>query len=125
MRAAQHLRGSRSLIWGYILLVLAFLYVPLIPPVLFSLAGGAGASGGWTLRWYREMWRNPILSSSMITTLEIGAVVAVAATVLGLAAAMAIRELRIPRLVLLLMLLPLFIPGVSMRVNHLKNGARA
>lgn len=114
MRATQHLRGSHSLIWGYILLVLAFLYVPLIPPVLFSLAGGAGASGGWTLRWYREMWRNPILSSSMITTLEIGAVVAVAATILGLAAAMAIRELRIPRLVLLLMLLPLFIPGVSM-----------
>jgi ABC-type spermidine/putrescine transport system permease subunit II len=114
MGSPQRFYGSRSLIWGYILLVLAFLYVPLIPPVLFSLAGGTGGSGGWTLRWYREMWRNPILSSSMITTLEIGAVVAVAATVLGLAAAMAIRELRIPRLVLLLMLLPLFIPGVSM-----------
>jgi ABC-type spermidine/putrescine transport system permease subunit II len=114
MGSPQRFYGSRSLIWGYILLVLAFLYVPLIPPVLFSLAGGTAGAAGWTLRWYKEMWRNPILSSSMITTLEIGAVVAVAATVLGLAAAMAIRELRIPRLVLLLMLLPLFIPGVSM-----------
>jgi spermidine/putrescine transport system permease protein len=114
MGSPQRFYGSRSLIWGYILLVLAFLYVPLIPPVLFSLAGGTGGAAGWTLRWYREMWRNPILSSSIITTLEIGAVVAVAATVLGVAAAMAIRELRIPRLVLLLMLLPLFIPGVSM-----------
>jgi ABC-type spermidine/putrescine transport system permease subunit II len=113
MAPTQHFPGSRSLIWGYTLLVLAFLYVPLIPPVLFSLAG-TGGSGGLTLRWYKEMWRNPILSSSMITTLEIGLIVAVTATVLGLAAAMAIRELRIPRLVLLLMLLPLFIPGVSM-----------
>src|SRR4029077_14184119 len=33
---------------------------------------------------------------------------------LGLLAAMAIREFRFPRLVILLMLLPLFIPGVSM-----------
>lgn len=114
MGPARRFYGSRSLIWGYIVLVLAFLYVPLIPPVMFSLAAGTGPSGGWTLRWYKEMWRNPILSSSMVTTLEIGAVVAVAATILGLAAAMAIRELRIPRLVLLLMLLPLFIPGVSM-----------
>ena len=114
MGPARRFYGSRSLIWGYIVLVLAFLYVPLIPPVMFSLAAGTGPSGGWTLRWYKEMWRNPMLSSSMVTTLEIGAVVAVAATILGLAAAMAIRELRIPRLVLLLMLLPLFIPGVSM-----------
>jgi spermidine/putrescine transport system permease protein len=113
MVSAPLLRRPRALIWGYIVLVLFFLYVPLIPPVLFSL-GGEGASGGWTLRWYRDMWHNPILSSSMITTLEIGAIVAAIATVLGIAAAMAIRELRIPRLVLLLMLLPLFIPGVSM-----------
>jgi ABC-type spermidine/putrescine transport system permease subunit II len=34
--------------------------------------------------------------------------------ILALAAAMAIRELRLPRLILLLMLVPLFIPGVSM-----------
>jgi spermidine/putrescine transport system permease protein len=50
----------------------------------------------------------------MITTVKIGIIVAIATTILGLAAAMAIRELRAPRLVLLLMLLPVFIPGVSM-----------
>ena len=114
MRQALFAPNLRSMTWGYIALVLIFLYVPLIPPVLFSLGAGEGGSGAWTLRWYAEMWRNPILTSSMITTLEIGVVVAIAATALGLAAAMAIRELRIPRLVLLLMLLPLFIPGVSM-----------
>ena len=100
------------LVWGYIALVLAFLYVPLIPPILFSFEAGGGGAGA--LRWYAQIWRNPILTSSMLTTLKIGIAVALAATVLGLAAAMAIRELRAPRLVLLLMLLPVFIPGVSM-----------
>ena len=114
MLVARLIPDLRSLVWGYIALVLAFLYVPLIPPMLFSLGAGENELGTWTLRWYREMWRNPILTSSMLTTLEVGVAVAIASTVLGLAAAMAIRELRIPRLVLLLMLLPLFIPGVSM-----------
>jgi ABC-type spermidine/putrescine transport system permease subunit II len=100
------------LVWGYIALVLAFLYVPLIPPILFSFETDSDGAGA--LRWYAQIWRNPILTSSMITTVKIGFIVAVAATVLGLAAAMAIRELRAPRLVLLLMLLPVFIPGVSM-----------
>jgi spermidine/putrescine transport system permease protein len=112
MRQAGSTSPLRLLVWGYIALVLMFLYVPLIPPMLFSL--WAGGPGGWTLRWYAEMWRNPILTSSMLISLEIGLAVAVGSTVLGLAASMAIRELRIPRVVLLLMLLPLFIPGVSM-----------
>jgi ABC-type spermidine/putrescine transport system permease subunit II len=112
MRMAGRRPALTPLVWGYIALVLAFLYVPLIPPILFSFeteGGGAGA-----LRWYAQIWRNPILTSSMLTTLKIGIAVALAATVLGLASAMAIREMRAPRLVLLLMLLPVFIPGVSM-----------
>lgn len=105
---------SRGLVWLYIGLVLVFLYVPLIPPILFSLTPAESGDGAFTLRWYGEMWRNPLLTSSIITTVEVGVAVALVATVLGLAAAMAIRELRMPRLILLLMLLPLFIPGVSM-----------
>jgi ABC-type spermidine/putrescine transport system permease subunit II len=50
----------------------------------------------------------------MLTSLEAGIIVAVVTPILSLVAAMAIRELRVPRLVLLLMLLPLFVPGVSM-----------
>jgi ABC-type spermidine/putrescine transport system permease subunit II len=100
------------LVWGYVALVLGFLYVPLIPPILFSFETGAGGAGAW--HSYAQLWRNPILTSSMVTTVEIGVIVAIAATILGLAAAMAIRELRASRLVLLLMLLPVFIPGVSM-----------
>ena len=114
MRLSQVLPRLRPLVWGYIALILAFLYVPLIPPLLFSFETGESGHSALTLRWYAQLWRNPILTSSMLTTVKVGFAVAIAATALGLAAAMAIRELRMPRLVLLLMLLPVFIPGVSM-----------
>ena len=54
-----------------------------------------------------------MLTNAIVTSLEAGAIVAFVAPLLGLAAAMAIRELPAPRLILSLVLLPLFIPGVS------------
>ena len=106
-------RRTRLLVWLYIGLVLGFLYLPLLPPILFSLRPDEGG-GGITFAWYLTMWRTPLLARATVSTLETGLIVAVVAPLLGLAAGMAIRELRAPRLVLLLMLLPLFIPGVSM-----------
>jgi ABC-type spermidine/putrescine transport system permease subunit II len=97
--------------WAYVAAVLAFLYVPLVPPVLFSVDGGPA---GPTVRWYREIWTNPILVASVRTSLLLALLTGLAAAPLGLLAAMAVRQLRAPRAVILLMLLPLFIPGVSM-----------
>ena len=105
---------ARGWIWVGIALVVALLYLPLIPPLLFSLVPENANEGRITLRWYGEMWKNPLLTGAMETSLEAGFIVAVVAPTLALVAAMAIRELRVPRLVLLLMLLPLFVPGVSM-----------
>ncbi len=103
----------RSLIWALIAAVLALLYLPLVPPVLFSLEP-ANAGPGFTLAWYGKMWQSPLLVGAVITSVETAVVVAIVATLLALAAAMAIRELKVPRLILVLMLLPLFVPGVSM-----------
>ena len=99
--------------WVAIGLVLIVLYLPLIPPLFFSFAPEA-AGGGATLRWYREMWLNPLLTSAIWTSLAAGIIVAIVTPLLALAAAMAIRELKAARLILLVMLLPLFIPGISM-----------
>jgi spermidine/putrescine transport system permease protein len=114
MQTGQLKPGARALIWFYISLVLILLYVPMIPPMVFSFAPGDVAEGHATVRWYVEMWNNPELNAAIGTTLELGAIVAILTPVLALLAAMAIRELKIPRVVLMLMLLPLFIPGVSM-----------
>jgi spermidine/putrescine transport system permease protein len=109
-------RLTQSLMWLALAVVLGVLYLPLVPPFLFSIgAGGASVAGeGLTLRWYAALPDNPILVDALGTTLVAAVVTACVAPALGLLAAMAVRELRVPRIILLLVLLPLFIPGVSM-----------
>lgn len=112
---AQHTSDFwRSSIWLAIGFVLLILYLPLVPPLFFSFAPETSGDTGLTLRWYAEMWQNPLLTGAMWTSLEAGVIVGAVTPILALAAAMAIRELRAARLILLVMLLPLFIPGVSM-----------
>ncbi len=105
---------GRRAMWALIGVVLGLLYLPLLPPLLFSIGGGAGAPEGLTLRWYGEMWQNPLLVGSLETTVMVAALVGLMTPPLALLAAMAVRELRIPRLIMMLLLLPLFIPAVSM-----------
>lgn len=107
-------RVGYALTWVYIGCVLLFLYFPLVPPLLFSLSPGRGSPGEFSLGTYVELWRNPVLVGSMRTSALLGVLTAVLTPLLGLLAAMGVRELRAPRVVLMLMLMPLFIPGVSM-----------
>jgi ABC-type spermidine/putrescine transport system permease subunit II len=110
---AGHAGWKELPVWILTGLVLFLLYLPLIPPLMFSLTGDAG----WTTRWYGDLARTPLILGSVRATLLLGAIVALLAPLLGLLAAMAVREFPYPRLVLLLMLLPLFIPGVSMGLS--------
>ncbi|MFO1352850.1 MAG: ABC transporter permease subunit [Gammaproteobacteria bacterium] len=107
---------SQGLIWFYVLAILGLLYWPLLPPILtsFSQTGLSPSYHDLTFKWYGEIGNNPLLVGSIKTSFLIAALVGVITPVLGLLAAMAVRELGIPRLVLMLLLLPLFIPGVSM-----------
>jgi ABC-type spermidine/putrescine transport system permease subunit II len=102
---------GRRAMWLFIATVLALLYLPLAPPLLFSVSG---EGGGATLRWYAEMWRNPLLVGSIRTSIMVAVLTGLVTPVLALLAALAVRELRIPRLIMVLVLLPLFIPAVSM-----------
>jgi ABC-type spermidine/putrescine transport system permease subunit II len=101
------------MMWAAIAAVLVLLYLPLVPPLLFSVGGG-GAAENLTLRWFAEMWRNPLLVGSIRTSVLAALVTGLATPMLALLAALAVRELRIPRLIMALVLLPLFIPAVSM-----------
>jgi spermidine/putrescine transport system permease protein len=107
---------AQWLMWLALALVLCVLYLPLIPPFLFSIGAGSTSAVGetLTLHWYASLSDNPVLVGALGTTLAVAFLTALAAPALGLLAAMAVRELRIPRVVLLLVLLPVFIPGVSM-----------
>lgn len=98
--------------WFIIGATLVFLYMPLVPALLLSVRDGNGDE--FTLHWYHELWRIPLVMSALRTTAAVALLVGLITPVLGLLAALSIRELHLPRLILLIMLLPLFIPGVSM-----------
>ena len=94
---------GRMIAWALIAVVVAVLYLPMVPPALFSLneAGPAAALRQPTLHWYSEIWANAVLVGAMWTSLAAALIVGLVAPVLGLLAALAVRELKMPRLVLL------------------------
>jgi ABC-type spermidine/putrescine transport system permease subunit II len=98
-------------VWVIIILVLVILYAPTLPVILLSFTDGQGA---FSLAGYAELLRTDIVLRAIRTTAIVGIIVAALSSALGLLAAISIREFGLPRLILLCMLLPLFIPGVSM-----------
>jgi ABC-type spermidine/putrescine transport system permease subunit II len=106
----------QSLGWLYVAGILLLLYWPLLPPLLtaFSATGKQPAYSDFTLKRFGELGTNPLLTGSMATSVLVAALTGIITPILALLAAMAVRELHRPRLVLLLLLLPLFIPGISM-----------
>ena len=107
---------TRAVSWIYLSAFLGVLYLPLMPPVLTSVSpGGRNPDlSGVTFRWYAELPANPVLTGSIATSIKVALIVGLATPLLALLGAMAVRELRMRRLLLLLLLLPLFIPGVSL-----------
>ena len=61
----RFITGRRTM-WAFIAAILFLLYLPLLPPLLFSVGA---ESGHLTLRWYAEMWRNPLLVGSIKTSI--------------------------------------------------------
>lgn len=100
-------------VWLFLGLVLAFLYAPLIPPAINSFAR-TGEEG--IFAHYAAIFDDARLVRAIWTSLISGLLTAVIAPLLALIAAEAVRVWRTPRLVLGIVLIPLFVPGVSMGV---------
>ena len=108
-------RLSGGGIWLLLGIVLAFLYAPLLPPIIRSFAGEAVDEGGiWAN--YRAILDDPVLVGGIANTVVLALLVALITPLLALLIAQALRAWKRPRLILGLVLLPLFIPGVSMGV---------
>lgn len=100
--------------WAFLGAVLVFLYAPLVPPAIRSFARTAPDAGPFA--HYGSILQDPVLVGGILTTLIVGALVALITPILALAIAQALRVWHAPRLILALVLLPLFVPGVSMGV---------
>lgn len=107
---------------GYIGAVMAFLYAPIFVLIVFSFNSSKSRAlwTGFTLDWYKRLFTNDVILSSLANTLIIAAVSTVISTVIGTLAAIGINAMGkwVKSLVLNLTYLPIINPeivtGVSM-----------
>ncbi len=69
----------------YIALIMIFLYAPIVLLVLYSFNNSKSRAswGGFTLKWYQELFQDKAIFSALGTTLSIGFLAAAISTVLG------------------------------------------
>lgn len=106
---------SSLFVWLGLGAILVFLYAPLFPPLLLALQDPS--SGAFSLKGFLSLHSDSTLRGAFFNTILLAIMVGIAAPLLGLAAAQAIRALGVPRLIITVILLPLFVPGVSMGVS--------
>jgi putrescine transport system permease protein len=74
---------------------LAFLYLPIAILVIYSFNASRLVTvwGGWSVRWYIELWHDEAMRQAAFTSLRVAALSATAATLIGTCAAVALTRL--------------------------------
>ena len=88
----------------YLVLVLLFLYVPIFVLIVFSFNETKRRSvfSGFTFDWYKRLFHNRIIISSLINTMIIAVIASIASTVLGTFAAIGINSMKkVPKAVVM------------------------
>lgn len=87
---------KKSLQKLYLALIFIILYAPIVTLIVLSFNQSKIRSkwGGFTLKWYKELFQNEQIMSAFYTTLIIAFLSAAAATVIGTAAAIAIQGMK-------------------------------
>lgn len=99
-----------------IFVALFALYI-LVPPILlvvvsFESSGVVRFPRAFTIRWYLEMFRDIGLMTSLWKSVGLAITTMVITTFLGLQVALAYRKTRFKTLIIALMVLPIFLPGL-------------
>lgn len=78
----------------YFYLVLLFLYAPILTLVVFSFneSKSRGKWGGFSLRWYAELFQNTEIMDALVSTLLIAFLAALISTVIGTISALALYK---------------------------------
>ncbi len=106
---------------AYIGLVFAFLYLPIAVLIVFSFNSSKSRNvwEGFTLDWYRQLFTNETILSSLAVTLLVALIAAVCATILGTAAAIGIHSMNktAKHLILNISYLPIVNPEIVTGVS--------
>lgn len=80
----------------YIGLIFLFLYAPIATLIVFSFNNSKSRAkwGGFTLKWYENMFNDPVIMKSLYYTIVIALIAAVVSTLIGTFAAVGIHYMR-------------------------------
>lgn len=106
----------------YVALIFIFLYAPIVVMMVFSFNSSKSRVKfeGFSLRWYESLFEDDAIFSALTLSLEVAVIAAVAATLIGLVAAIGLFSLnkRVKNTLMLLNSIPMVNPeivtGVSM-----------
>jgi spermidine/putrescine transport system permease protein len=115
-------RLARGLMHGYFLILVVFLYAPLVVLVIFAFNDSTVPTlplSGFTTRWFHQAFSNTDLTGSARRSLELAALDGVLATVLGVlaAAGLAARRVFLRGVITTILLLPLVVPYIVLAVG--------
>jgi putative spermidine/putrescine transport system permease protein len=110
-------RSTRISLAVWSLLVIAFLWIPLVIIALYAF-NKSNIPGwpitNWTLHWFSVAWHNQEARSALVLSLKVGLIVTGFALVLGTMAAAAVARFRFfgRETISFLLVLPLALPGI-------------
>ncbi|HWP51152.1 MAG TPA: ABC transporter permease [Clostridia bacterium] len=116
------MKKRRSLLSsGYLGAVMAFLYAPIAVLIVFSFNSSKSRAlwTGFTLDWYKKMFTNEMILSSLANTLIIAAISTIFATIIGTLAAIGINAMNrwVKSLVLNITYMPIINPEIVTGVS--------
>ena len=112
---------------GYLYLLFAFLYAPIVVLAVYSFnsSRSRGSWDGFTFRWYVEMFRDRQILTSLYYSLIIGLLASIIATVVGTMAAFGIHNMKtlpqaaVMNLTYLPVLSPDIVTGISFMLLYI------
>jgi spermidine/putrescine transport system permease protein len=124
MPVSPHARGTRRALRLWSLLILAYLYVPIVFLIMFSFEDSKSVGfpiPGWTLAWYEGLPDNGPLLGAIWQSVSTAAVVAVVATLVGTMAAFPLVRsgMRWPNVARILFTMPIMMPGLIIGIGIL------
>jgi len=80
----------------YLVIILIFLYAPIVTMMILSFNDSKSRTlwGGFTTKWYTQMFESPAIMEALYNTLLIAFISALAATILGTLAAIGISSMK-------------------------------
>jgi putative spermidine/putrescine transport system permease protein len=121
---------SRIALWAWTVLVLAFLWIPILIILVYAFNGSVLQTWpikSWTFHWFRAAWNDPEARDSLWLSVKVGLAATGIAIGLGTAASLAIHRFRFfgREAVSFLLLLPIALPGIitGMALNSFFNFA--